>query len=750
MTRWIRNLNFSTKLVVIAIAAMAPLIVLTLLFASEKQKSIDSNVRELSGLQRYRSLAAMLLPLGMHEVWSTAASSGDAMAVADKLQAATAEVTRAVTQQDANDNDYGAPAGEDARRWSEVKYSWNALATARSTSAAEIIRLHSQLRQRILDYRDYIANTSGLALDGDAIGSLIIDTAVLRIPNFESHLTEMRSRAAGVGAAGKPTLADMQQITRSEVLAQSALDEIDADIRRAAEDSTAGGTLRAGAEQSLSQVKNSFESISRYVHQIVSGGSGGAGGVGSGSDSPDEIVRNFSQLGAAIGGLHDAMQQAAQQRLQARLEELRGTRDRMLLLVAAAVLIGLGSLSIVIWTTVNGMNEAMTVVSRLADGDYTQQIPVHGSDELARTMLALQIMQGKLSGVLSSVRESSLTVATAARQINAGTSDLAVRTEQQAANLEETASSMEAMTTTVRQNADNARLADKLAQAARDQAERGGAMVERAVAAMGAIDVASRKIADIISVIDEIAFQTNLLALNAAVEAARAGDQGRGFAVVASEVRSLAQRSASAAREIKGLIHDSVGKVSEGSRLVCDSGQHLGEIVASVKKVSDVVGEISNACQEQAASAGQISHAVLQMDQSTQQNAAMVEQASAAAASMNDQAARLSQLTAFFRLRTGSHDVAAGAHRIAAPAAADTAAASDAPSATGKQQGAARGERRTGPRPWSKAVAAHAAGAAYAAGAAHDAAAAHDAPGAHAAGDGPSAMAAAGGDWSEF
>jgi methyl-accepting chemotaxis protein len=741
MTRWIRNLNFSTKLVVIAIAAMVPLTVLTLLFVSEKQKSIDSNVRELSGLQRYRSLASMLLPLGMHEIWSTAASSGEAMAVADKLQVATAEVTRAVTQQDASDNDYGAPAGEDARRWSEVKYSWNALATGRSTSAAEILRLHSQLRQRILDYRDYIANTSGLALDGDATGSLIIDTAVLRIPNFESYLTEMHSRAAGVGAAGKPTLADMQQITRSEVLAQSALDEIDADIRRAAEDSTAGGALRAGAEQSLSQVKNSFESISRYVHQIVSGGAGGASGAGSGSDSPDEIVRNFSQLGAAIGGLHDAMQQAAQQRLQQRLEELRGTRDRMLLLVAAAMLIGLGSLSIVIWTTVNGMNEAMTVVSRLADGDYTQQIPVHGSDELARTMRALQIMQGKLSGVLSSVRESSLTVATAARQINAGTSDLAVRTEQQAANLEETASSMEAMTTTVRQNADNARLADKLAQAARDQAERGGAIVERAVAAMGAIDVASKKIGDIISVIDEIAFQTNLLALNAAVEAARAGDQGRGFAVVASEVRSLAQRSASAAREIKGLIHDSVSKVGEGSRLVCDSGQHLGEIVASVKKVSDVVGEISNACQEQAASAGQISHAVLQMDQSTQQNAAMVEQASAAAASMNDQAARLSQLTAFFRLRNGYHDVADGAHRIAAAAAADTTAAANAPSAGGKQQPAARGERRTGPRPWSKAVAVPVAAQCAAP---RDAGAAHDGV------DGPSAMASAGGDWSEF
>jgi methyl-accepting chemotaxis protein len=262
------------------------------------------------------------------------------------------------------------------------------------------------------------------------------------------------------------------------------------------------------------------------------------------------------------------------------------------------------------------------------------------------------------------------------------------------------------MTSTVKQNADNARLANKLAQAARDQAEQGGLIVERAVGAMGAINVASKKIADIISVIDEIAFQTNLLALNAAVEAARAGDQGRGFAVVASEVRSLAQRSASAAKEIKDLIHDSVSKVGEGSRLVSESGQHLGEIVASVKKVSDVVGEISNASQEQAASAEEISRAVLQMDESTQQNAAMVEEASAAAASMNDQAARLSQLTAFFKLRDGYAGVPGNAEFIAAPGAAGATGAASAPATAGAagrgSDSATRDDRRGGARPWSK------------------------------------------------
>jgi methyl-accepting chemotaxis protein len=724
MTLWIRSLNFSTKLVIIAIAAMVPVIVLTVLFLSEKQTNINAAARELSGLHRYQGLEAMLLPLGMHEVWSAAAAAGEG--VAEKLQAASVDVTRAMTQQEAANDDYGAPAGEDARRWNEVKFSWNALSSTKSTSTADVIRAHNQVRQKILDYRDYISNTSGLVLDGDAVGTFFIDAAVMRIPNYESYLTEMRSRAASVGAAGKATMADMQEITRTEVLAQRALDDIDADIRHAAEGAGAGDTMRAGAEQAGSQVRSAFEAFGRYVHQSV---------IGGGSSDPlDDVVKNAAQLTTAISNLHASMQQAAQKRLQYRLDDLRGTRNHMLLLVAAALLVGLGTLGVVIWTTVGGMNEAVTVVSRLAEGDYTYDIAVRGSDELARTMRALQIMQSKLSSVLSGVKESSLTVATAARQINAGTSDLSARTEQQAANLEETASSMEAMTSTVKQNADNAKLANKLAQAARDQAEQGGSIVERAVAAMGAIDVASKKIADIISVIDEIAFQTNLLALNAAVEAARAGDQGRGFAVVASEVRSLAQRSASAAKEIKDLIHDSVSKVGEGSRLVSESGQHLGEIVASVKKVSDVVGEISNASQEQAASAEEISRAVLQMDESTQQNAAMVEEASAAAASMNDQAARLSQLTAYFKLRDGYTGFTGSAEFIAMPSAVA------APTAARQREPVVATERRTAARPWSKPTPTPTPAPAPSKPAAPKAAAATK----------PAAGASAGNDWSEF
>ncbi|HEX4023102.1 MAG TPA: methyl-accepting chemotaxis protein, partial [Steroidobacteraceae bacterium] len=599
--------------------------------------------------------------------------------------------------------------------------AWSAIVAAKPSGVADVIRMHSDLQRKILDYRDYIASSSYLVLDADPISYFTIDATVMQIPNYESYVTEMRSHATSVGAAGKATVADVEAITRAQVLAGGALDQIGSDIRHAAEGGADGAALRAGAEQSLSQVRGAFDAFSKYVQDNVTSGAI--------SDPLDSVLQNSAQLTAAISSFHDSMQQSVERQLQQHLSSLQATRNRMLALVALAAALGVGFMGMVIGTTVSRMNEAVAVVSRLAEGDYTQAITVHGSDELARMMHALVTMQTKLSAVLSSVKDSAITVATAARQINAGTSDLSSRTEQQAANLEETASSMEEMTATVKQNADNAKLANKLAQAARDQAEHGGTIVEHAVAAMGAIDVSSKKIADIISVIDEIAFQTNLLALNAAVEAARAGDQGRGFAVVASEVRNLAQRSASAAKEIKGLIHDSVGKVGEGSRLVSESGRHLGEIVASVKKVSDVVGEISNASQEQAASAEEISRAVLQMDESTQQNAAMVEEASAAAGSMNEQAARLSELTVFFKLGDGGARPAGEVPELAIPKIAPYGASVGFGAGGRRGRGAVSGARRVAVRAPAAAVA----------GKEHGADEAEVAP-----------QAAAGSDWSEF
>ncbi|MGJ7527676.1 methyl-accepting chemotaxis protein [Variovorax sp. GB1P17] len=299
---------------------------------------------------------------------------------------------------------------------------------------------------------------------------------------------------------------------------------------------------------------------------------------------------------------------------------------------------------------VRPLGHAVTVAETVAGGDLSANIRVESRDEAGQLMQALKDMNESLAKVVGEVRTGTETIATASGQIASGNQDLSSRTEQQASSLEQTAASMEELTSTVKQNADNARQANQLAVSASEVAVKGGSVVSQVVDTMGSINASSKKIVDIIGVIDGIAFQTNILALNAAVEAARAGEQGRGFAVVASEVRSLAQRSAAAAKEIKTLIGDSVEKVEEGSKQVAEAGRTMEEIVGSVKRVTDIMGEITAASQEQTSGIEQINQAITQMDQVTQQNAALVEQASAAAQSLQEQAGSLSQVVSVFRL----------------------------------------------------------------------------------------------------
>ncbi len=392
---------------------------------------------------------------------------------------------------------------------------------------------------------------------------------------------------------------------------------------------------------------------------------------GLGSFIEYRLFPSVSPLAASLQQLSAMQEQLA---LQAYEEaQAASTRTMMLAAVTVAILLVLPliSASLIIRTITRNLDSAVQVAETVAQGDLRSHIEVTSKDELGRLMLALKGMNNNLLSIVGRIRESSESIATGATQISTGNNDLSQRTEEQASNLQQTAASMEELASTVRHNTDNAQQATTLARNAAHTASQGGEAMEQVTQTMETISASSRKIADIIGVIDGIAFQTNILALNAAVEAARAGEQGRGFAVVAGEVRALAGRSAEAAKEIKLLIQQSVSQVNEGTTLVEATGKTIGDVVQQVQSVAALIQEISNASQEQSQGTGQVSDAIAQLDQVTQQNAALVEESAAAANSLSYQAAELNRLVATFK--TGSES------QLQAPRLAPAAAAQAAP-----------------------------------------------------------------------
>jgi len=410
--------------------------------------------------------------------------------------------------------------------------------------------------------------------------------------------------------------------------------------------------LQGQARDALAKVNGDIEPYFAIAKEIVTlGGSD----VEAAEAKLAEFGKRFSVLEKSLAAASESLEGAAAAGMSKSGQAARNGNAILGVVAAVAVLFQLLLCYVLARSIVRQLGGepayAAEVVHRIAAGDLCFDVSVLTGND-ASLLSEMKRMQQQLRQIVVGIKQSSTTISSASSEIAAGNSDLSSRTEQQASSLEETASSMEELTGTVRQNADSARQANQLAAGASDVAVKGGEVVGQVVSTMSSINAASRKIADIISVIDGIAFQTNILALNAAVEAARAGEQGRGFAVVASEVRTLAQRSAAAAKEIKALITDSVNKVEDGTRLVDEAGKTMDEVVSSVKRVTDIMAEIAAASEEQSSGIEQVNQAIVQMDQVTQQNAALVEQAAGAAESMQSEAQDLTKAVAMFKLGT--------------------------------------------------------------------------------------------------
>ncbi|RJF98692.1 methyl-accepting chemotaxis protein [Noviherbaspirillum saxi] len=418
---------------------------------------------------------------------------------------------------------------------------------------------------------------------------------------------------------------------------------------RKAEDTFKKTATDAGSRAALVPVLEQQQAILPLIEKIRAHATGG-NYFDAASMLKTDFLPAHSKWTTTLVALAEQQQKTMQTTYAESQENFASTRLGMLAVGIITLALGAFIALYITRTITVPLQRAAAIADTIASGDLTTQIDVAGKDEAARLSHSLKVMQANLVSTVSNIKQGTEMMSVAAREIASGNADLSSRTESQASSLEETASSMEELTSTVKQNAENARQANQLVVSASDVAVRGGTVVGQVVDTMGSIKESSRKIVDIIGVIDGIAFQTNILALNAAVEAARAGEQGRGFAVVAAEVRNLAQRSAGAAKEIKSLIGDSVEKVDVGSKLVDEAGKTMDEIVTSVKHVADIMNEITAASQEQSSGIAEVSSTIGQMDEMTQQNAALVEQAAAAAESMQEQSVKLEEAVAVFKV----------------------------------------------------------------------------------------------------
>ncbi len=637
----VHRLSLVQKFMVLAALAVLMLLLPTGLYFHRALDDIDVAKREALGAPPVVELLKVIRGTQAHRGASAGMLSGNETLANRRPGLKDARNQAAVAAEAAFKS--ADVSAKSLKHWAELQQRWATLeqaVTARQLKPAESTKQHTQLITELLLLVEELTDEYGLALDPALDTYSLMRSSMIDMPWLAENLGIMRAMGSGfltqatLPPEGRATLQALSKRVRE--LQGDMYRNLDkalganADMKKQLGEKAQ--TSRAAVDKALALADQALISATEIKHPAA------------------EYFDEFTRTIDALYDFNALAQKSLDEALQDRISSSQRTEALVLMLLLA----GAAASGVLAWAFVKSItgpvHEAVAVAQAVAQGNLRVDVPVHGNNELGQLMRALADMRDNLARVVGEVVQGAQSVATASTQIAQGNSDLSNRTEQQASALEQTSASMEQLGATVQHNADNARQANQLAQAASTVAVRGGEVVGQVVHTMRDINDSSRKIADIISVIDGIAFQTNILALNAAVEAARAGEQGRGFAVVASEVRSLAGRSAEAAKEIKTLISNSVERVGHGTALVDQAGATMEEVVNSIKRVTDLMGEISSASSEQSSAVGQVVEAVTHMDRTTQQNAALVEESAAAADSLRTQAEQLTHTVAVFRV----------------------------------------------------------------------------------------------------
>ncbi|ACB36296.1 methyl-accepting chemotaxis sensory transducer [Leptothrix cholodnii SP-6] len=635
------HLSISKKFLLLGVLAVAMALPPSVGLIRSKLATMNTASAEVAGLQPISSLLGLLKATQQHrgasagELGGNEAMKARRAAIEPTVQAALEQVTAATRAYELP----GLLQDRDA-----VTSAWQSLpgdVVKRAIDGLESFKRHTELIAIQLDLLVDVLDASGLSLDPEAHTYHLTMAVLNDLPPVTEALGQLRARGTAALARGTLTPQQRAEMQGTLALAHARVRSAEKNFEKTRAsrpdmDMTALNAARSAAAASLAQIDQRITAMTDAQEMPAIPPEAYFG------ETTKAIDLQFALIDTAFPMLQGA--------LEARVAEARFSVASLAALLLGITLAGAAISLALARSMQRSMAQAVAVAEAVAAGDLSMRVRTDARDEVGALLGALDRMSTNLSRMVGEVRAGTDAIATASSQIAQGNADLSSRTELQASHLQQTAASMDQVNDTVRANADNANEANRIASHASEVAAAGGKAVNQVVATMNGIQVSSRKIADIIGVIDGISFQTNILALNAAVEAARAGEQGRGFAVVAAEVRTLAQRSANAAKEIKTLIGDSVEKVDAGNLLVSDAGQTIGDVVDQVRRVNDLMAEITAATQQQQDGTSQINAALGQLDQSTQQNAALVEETAAAAESLRQQATRLTEVMAQFRL----------------------------------------------------------------------------------------------------